>query len=30
MSQEADYDLVTAEHFRRVQARTGRDPMQPE
>ena len=30
MDERAHYDLVFAEHVRRVQARTGRDPMQPE
>ena len=30
MHERAHYDLVTAEHVRRVQARTGRDPRQPD
>jgi hypothetical protein len=30
MDEKAHYDQLTAEHFRRVQARTGRDPRQPE
>jgi hypothetical protein len=30
MDEKAHYDLVSAEHVRRIQARTGRDPSQPE
>jgi hypothetical protein len=30
MEEKDHYDLFTAEHFQRIQARTGRDPMQPE
>jgi hypothetical protein len=30
MNEKDHYDLVTAEHFQRLKARTGRDPMQPE
>jgi len=30
MDEQAHYDLLTAEYGRRVQARTGRDPWQPE
>jgi hypothetical protein len=29
MDESAHYELVTAEHLQRIQARTGRDPMQP-
>jgi hypothetical protein len=30
MDQQAHYDQLTAEHFQRVEARIGRDPMQPD
>lgn len=30
MDENAHYEQLTVEHFRRVQARTGRDPLQPE